>query len=151
MLKEIYTARLGEERKGGQSLYACIYVCLSEFMCVGPTYALCKYICIYLCVCLWSIFIHSFRIFIQHLFRSTTTQMRSGHCSTDTVSEFHVQLRVKDLPRVPTRRLERDSNPRPFGRKATNLPISHHAPRLCMSFSMYAICMYVCMCACVHA
>src|SRR6218665_390869 len=39
----------------------------------------------------------------------------------------HRQLRVKDLPTIPTRRLERDSNPRPFGRKATNLPMSHHA------------------------
>src|SRR6218665_1768172 len=35
------------------------------------------------------------------------------------------QLRVKDLPKVLTWRLERDSNPRPFGRKATNLPMSH--------------------------
>jgi len=35
------------------------------------------------------------------------------------------QLRVKDLPKVPTWRLERDSNPRPFGRKATNLPCQH--------------------------
>src|SRR6218665_3751264 len=32
----------------------------------------------------------------------------------------HKQLRVKDLPKVPTWRLERDSNPGPFGRKATN-------------------------------
>src|SRR6218665_318248 len=37
--------------------------------------------------------------------------------STDTVSEFHAeahrQLQVKDLPKVPTWRLERESNPRP--------------------------------------
>src|SRR6218665_3958545 len=36
--------------------------------------------------------------------------------STDTVSEFHVevhrQLQVKDLPKVHTWRLERESNPR---------------------------------------
>src|SRR6218665_1977144 len=36
--------------------------------------------------------------------------------STDTVSEFHAeahrQLQVKDLPKVPTWRLERESNPR---------------------------------------
>ena len=41
----------------------------------------------------------------------------------DTVSEFtrrsDRQLRVKDLPKVPTWRLERDSNPRPFGRRAS--------------------------------
>src|SRR6218665_3816943 len=37
--------------------------------------------------------------------------------------------RVKDLPKVLAWRPERDSNPRPFERKATNLPMSHHAPR----------------------
>src|SRR6218665_3217052 len=39
--------------------------------------------------------------------------------STDTVSEIHAeahrQLQVKDLPKVPTWRLERESNPRPSG------------------------------------
>src|SRR6218665_1183004 len=39
--------------------------------------------------------------------------------STDTVSEFHAeahrQLQVKGLPKVPTWRLERESNPRPSG------------------------------------
>jgi len=39
--------------------------------------------------------------------------------STDTVSEFHAeahrQLQVKDLPKVPTWRLERESNPQPSG------------------------------------
>src|SRR6218665_413539 len=39
--------------------------------------------------------------------------------STNTVSEFnaeaHRQLQVKDLPKVPTWRLERELNPRPFG------------------------------------
>src|SRR6218665_3409215 len=38
------------------------------------------------------------------------------------------QLRVTDLPKAPTCRLERDSNPRPFGRKAPNLPMSHGQP-----------------------
>src|SRR6218665_1469625 len=37
----------------------------------------------------------------------------------------HRQLRVKDLPKVPTWPLERDSNPQPFGPKATILPMSH--------------------------
>src|SRR6218665_807781 len=41
------------------------------------------------------------------------------HYSTATVSEFHAeahrQLQVKDLPKVPTWRLERESNPRPSG------------------------------------
>src|SRR6218665_3344993 len=37
----------------------------------------------------------------------------------------HKQLHVKDLPKVPTWRLWRDPNPRPFRRKAPNLPMSH--------------------------
>ena len=40
------------------------------------------------------------------------------------------QLRGKDLPKVPMWRLKRDSNPRPFRRKAPDLPMSHHAPQL---------------------
>ena len=39
----------------------------------------------------------------------------------------HRQLQVKNLPKVPTWRLEWDSNPWPFGRKAANLPMSHFA------------------------
>ena len=43
--------------------------------------------------------------------------------SADAESEFHAeaheQLRVKDLPRVPTRRLEVDSNPQPGWMSAT--------------------------------
>src|SRR6218665_2460931 len=35
---------------------------------------------------------------------------------------------MKDLPKVPTWRLQWDSNLRPSGRKAPNLPLSHHAP-----------------------
>src|SRR6218665_56838 len=42
----------------------------------------------------------------------------------------HRQLRVNDLPKVPTCWLEWDSKPRPFGRKALNLPTSHPAPQL---------------------
>ena len=54
--------------------------------------------------------------------------------SADTESEFHAeaheQLRVKDLPRVPTRRLEVDSNPQPSGCKAPNIPLHHRAPQI---------------------
>ena len=37
------------------------------------------------------------------------------------------QLRVKDFPKVPSWRPECDSNLRPSGRKASNLPLSQHA------------------------
>ena len=36
------------------------------------------------------------------------------------------QLRVKNLPKVPTWWLERDSNPRPSGQKASTLPMRLH-------------------------
>jgi len=66
-------------------------------------------------------FIHSFiRAFLQRLFKSTTNQRRS----------LHRQLRLKDLPKVPTWLLERESNLRPVGRKAPNLPMSHNAPTM---------------------
>ena len=44
--------------------------------------------------------------------------------------KHHRQLGVKDLPKVPMWQL--DSNTRPFGRKATNLPMSYNAPQLFM-------------------
>src|SRR6218665_2965011 len=44
----------------------------------------------------------------------------------------HRQLRLKDLPKIPMWRLERDSNPRPFRRRATNL-ISHSLLNLSLS------------------
>ena len=50
--------------------------------------------------------------------------------NTDTVSEFHAkahrQLQVKDLPKVRTWRLERESNPRPSGWKSSTQPMRHH-------------------------
>ena len=53
--------------------------------------------------------------------------------STNTVSEFHAeahrQLQVKDLPNVRTWRLERESNPRPSGRKSSSQPRRHHVPQ----------------------
>src|SRR6218665_2309254 len=44
--------------------------------------------------------------------------------------ECHRQLRLKDLPKVSKWLLEWNSNPRPFGRMAPTLSMSHHAPQL---------------------
>ena len=53
--------------------------------------------------------------------------------SVDTVSELTCrsarQLRVKDFPKVSTWWLKWDSNLRPSGRKAPNLPLSHQVDR----------------------
>jgi len=65
---------------------------------------------------------------------SSSLLLRSAHdterilCRSFTPKR-HRQLRVKDFPKVPTWRLERYSNPQPFGRKAPNLPMSRHAPQ----------------------
>src|SRR6218665_3293364 len=68
-------------------------------------------------------FIHSF-IHSGHFYRNSAPPspllLRGApDYSTHTVSEFHAeahrQLYVKDLPKVPTWRLERESNPRPSG------------------------------------
>src|SRR6218665_4057213 len=40
----------------------------------------------------------------------------------------HRQLQVKNLPKAHTWLLGLDSNPRLFGRKGSNLPMSHLAP-----------------------
>src|SRR6218665_595808 len=45
-----------------------------------------------------------------------------------SVKLYRRQLQVKDLPKVPTWRLKRDSNPRPFKQKASNLPRSITCP-----------------------
>ena len=42
----------------------------------------------------------------------------------------HRQLPVKDLPKVPTWRLDRNSNSRPSGRKASTLPMRPHVPQI---------------------
>src|SRR6218665_1724509 len=78
------------------------------------------------------IFIYSARYFLLHLFKFTTTQRRS-RLQRSYMPTHYRQLRVKDLPKVCTWQLEWDSNLRPSGRKAPNLPLSHHAPRIIMS------------------
>src|SRR6218665_2239310 len=66
-------------------------------------------------------YIHSF-IHSGHFYSAPSSPLLlrgAPDYSTDTVSEFHAeahrQLQVKDLPKVPTWRLERESNPRPYG------------------------------------
>src|SRR6218665_557659 len=97
-------------------------------------------------------FIHSFiHLFIQTISIAPLQvhyYSEASQNNTDTISEFHAELpqatAVKDLPKVPTWRLERDSSPQPFGRKATNLPMSHHAPEKYIqqnaSFYVHNIC-----------
>src|SRR6218665_2810726 len=75
--------------------------------------------------------------------------IHSGHCysaplsplllrdapdhSTDTVSGFHAeahrQLQIKDMPKVPTWRLEREANPQPSGRMSSSKPRHQSVPQ----------------------
>ena len=79
-------------------------------------------------------FIHSFHIFLQHLFKSTTTQRRSQlqhwYCVGVDTSKRYRQQWEKDLPKIPMWQVKWDSNLRPSGHKAPNLPLSHHAPHV---------------------
>ena len=81
-------------------------------------------------------FIHSF-IHSGHFYSAPSSPLPlrgAPDYSTDTVSEFHAeahrQLKVKDLPEVPTWRLERESNPRPSGWKQSTQPRRHHVPQI---------------------
>src|SRR6218665_3398818 len=69
-------------------------------------------------------------LLVHYYSKALPTQ--NGYCRSFTPKR-HRQLRMKNLPKVPTWRLKRDSNPRPFGRKATNLPMSHHDSKLIKS------------------
>ena len=51
------------------------------------------------------------------------------HCAGVYTPKHYRQLQVKDLPKVPTWRLERDTNPWLSGRKASTLPMRHHAQK----------------------
>ena len=83
---------------------------------------------------------------MRHLYSAPSRFLLRGapDYSADTESEFHAeaheQLRVKDLPRVPTRRLEVDSNPQPSNAYGTYIGLCN-AP-ICMYSSVHA-CMSV--------
>ena len=77
-------------------------------------------------------FIHS-----GHFYSAPSSPLLLGGTpdyTTDTVSEFHAethrQLQVKDLPKVPTWQLERESNPRPSRWKSSSQPRHHHIPHM---------------------
>ena len=61
---------------------------------------------------------------LQVHYYSEALPTQHGYCvGVSWWHSIHRQLRVKDLPKVPTWRL--DFNPRPFRRKALNLPVHH--------------------------
>src|SRR5688572_6293402 len=92
--------------------------------------------CIFITECKLFIFIYLFGYFYSA--SSSPLLLRGApDYSNDTVSEINTpkrqrQLRVKDLPEVPTQRLGWVSNPRPSGHKAVNVPLRHRLLRVCL-------------------
>src|SRR6218665_318725 len=81
-----------------------------------------------------SSFIHSFRLFLKRLFKSSTTQRRSRH-SMDTVSEFHVEAPQATVseglsqgPYVAARAGYEPMTLRTKGAESTNEPPCPHTP-----------------------
>src|SRR6218665_1764958 len=92
-------------------------------------------------MCVYCTFIHSF----DHFYSATSSPLLlrgAPDYSTDTVSEFHAeahrQLQVKDLPKVLTWRLERESNPRPSGGKSSPQPRRHHVPQCTIVYNAFS-------------
>ena len=123
----------------------CNMICVWNFPCIYIQFVVSiKLIIISLCACfiykipysIYTKFMHSkLNSFIHsgHFYSTPSSPLLLGDApdySTDTVSEFHTevhrQLQVKDLPKVPTWRLERESNPRPSGWESSSQPRHHH-------------------------
>ena len=83
------------------------------------------------------IFCHSFIHSDQFYSASSSPLLLRGAPDTARIlcqnfpSKRHGQLQVKDLPKVPTWRVEWSLNPWPFGQKALTLPMRHTRP-LCL-------------------
>ena|SRR6218665_279403 len=54
--------------------------------------------------------------------------IHSGYFYSTYLNSPLLRSATDNLPKGRFVRRKRDSNPRPFGRKAPNLPLSHHAP-----------------------
>jgi len=87
------------------------------------------------------LFIHSFRLFLLPITISSPLLLRGAPDTARTLCrnfmpKRHRQLWVKNLPKVPTWRLERESNPWPFGQKSSTLPKRHHVPQWCLGLNI---------------
>ena len=84
----------------------------------------------------WHWVVHGYQSFIQtisiapfqvHCYSEVSGQRRycPGNSRRSATGNW-----VKDLPKAPTLWLERESNPWPFGRKASTPPMRHHDPHI---------------------
>src|SRR6218665_2340929 len=75
---------------------------------------------------------------LQVRYYSEVLPTQHGYCARvshrGATGNCNRQLQVKNLPKVPTWRLEWDSNPQPSGRKASTLSMRHHVPQINNNF-----------------
>jgi len=77
--------------------------------------------CIVYCIVFIHFYSASRSMSLSEAIPTTTTYL--WHCVWAYTLKRYRQLQVKDLPKVPTLRLERDSKPWPSSRKASILPM----------------------------
>src|SRR6218665_396495 len=138
--------------------------CHFLFLPIVPKRVLCEFLVVGICYSykfrnMFHSFIHSFNHSGYFYSAYSSPLLLRGAPDTARIlcrystPKRHRQLRVKDLPKVLAWRLERETNPRPFGRKASTLPMRHHVPRMqCILrvYNRFSVCLrdigYVCWC-----
>src|SRR6218665_1355393 len=96
------------------------------------------------------LFIHSrdfYSAYSRPLYYSEALPTQHGYC-VGVSRRSALATASEGLAQGPyTWRLERDSDPRPFGRKASNLPMNHHAPHVPWSKVIKILIAYnICLC-----
>ena len=66
------------------------------------------------------------------------SRLQHWYCVGVNTPKRYRQQQENDFPKVPTWRLQWDSNLRPSGRKAPNLPLSHHNMMLVYSLTRHS-------------
>ena len=102
-------------------IYIILYVCSTYHLPVAL-----RRVDIYICICIYS--------FLTSASRSTSLSEALPTTAMTLFRSLHAEAlqatAMKDLLKVPTWRLERDSNPRPTDQKASTLRVRHHAPQI---------------------
>ena len=133
----------------------CLHVCMRQY--IQFNVYVCVYVWMYICmdVCMYAdMYLVSFKPILESLladfwvlihsfihsdyFYSAYSSPLLLRGAPDTAQILYLnfvpkcqrQLWVKDLPKVPTLWLERESNLWPLGRKMLTLPMRYHAPPL---------------------
>jgi len=90
--------------------FDCLFLCLLRHYTVSSSFQLFHYLFVTSLLC------SMLRLFLPLFLRRYTISPKRNR-----------QMRVMDLPKVPTLQPKRDSNPQPFRRKVSNQTMSQHA------------------------